>query len=90
MHLPGAASAAGVPFREVGELEILVRADAQVREARVHGDGHDHGLGTEALGQPVCADRVRTGRDAGEDAVLRSDRRRPSRMTRFPSHGRTP
>src|SRR6186997_1167539 len=50
--------------------EGVERAYAQVLEAAVHGERHDHGARAETLREPVRADDVRARRDPREDALF--------------------
>ena len=49
---------------------VRVRADAQVLEAGVDRERHDHGLRAEPRREPMRAHEVRAGRDPGEDPLL--------------------
>ena len=53
---------------------VAERADAQVLEAGVDGECHDHRVGAETFGKAVRPYDVRPGRDACEDSSSRASR----------------
>jgi signal transduction histidine kinase len=59
-----------IPNVASSPLKVRVRRDAHVLEAAVDCESDDHGGRAQALREPVRADDVRAGRDAGEDALL--------------------
>src|SRR5436305_11445630 len=85
MHFPLLRSAqAGGTLCPTASAELGERIDAHVLETAVDGQGHDHRVRPEALGETMRADHVRPRRDAREDALFaREPKRHLDRLVVF-------